>query len=87
MLQQPKTGNWEIVAEELGYCHEDMKHFSAVASVQQQANPGEIMLRHWVEKSDGCTMFVLCNTLDNIGRHDCTLYLKNQIYRKSLSSL
>ena len=82
MLHQPQysSGSWEMVAEELGYDHEDIKRFATTATVYQRGTPGEQMLRDWVDRANGCTLFVLCNALENIGRKDCMEHLKKEIY-------
>lgn len=84
MLHQPSymNGGWETVAEDLGFTHDQIRTYCTIASVQQHKTPGELMLRDWVDHGPGCTLFVLCNTLENVGRQDCLDYLRNEIYSK-----
>ncbi|KAL4226682.1 hypothetical protein ACF0H5_014662 [Mactra antiquata] len=82
LLHQPcfASGNWEAVAENLGYEYEEIKHFCTMASVKQDVTPGELMLQHWVQQPCGRTFFVLYNALNKADRADCIQYLEKEIY-------
>ena len=77
--QLHNSGNWETVAEDLGYGYEAIKQFSTNANVHQDYTPGEIMLRDWIGRGTGRTLFVLRNALHSSDRHDCVEFLDQEI--------
>ena len=80
--QLPSSGNWETLAEDLGYGFEDIHQFASLANVRQEITPGESMLLNWVQRSHGCTLFVLRSALVKADRQDCVEYLEREIYGK-----
>lgn len=79
---QYSSGNWETIAEDLGYCYEEIKHFDTMANVRQEEPPGELMLRDWVQRTNGRTLFVLHSALYKAERLDCIEYLETEIYKR-----
>jgi hypothetical protein len=82
---QYNSGNWETIAEDLGYEYEDIKNFKTLADVRQESPPGELMLRDWIQRLYGCTLFVLHSALMKAERLDCVEYLETEIYSKCLA--
>ncbi|XP_045164308.2 uncharacterized protein LOC123528565 [Mercenaria mercenaria] len=79
---QYNSGNWETIAEDLGYEYEEIKHFNTMANVRQEVAPGELMLRDWVQRFNGRTLFVLHSALMKAERLDCVDYLESEIYKR-----
>ncbi|XP_060551855.1 uncharacterized protein LOC132713324 isoform X2 [Ruditapes philippinarum] len=79
---QYNSGNWETIAEDLGYEYEDIKNFKTLADVRQESPPGELMLRDWIQRLYGCTLFVLHSALMKAERLDCVEYLETEIYKR-----
>ncbi|KAL3851830.1 hypothetical protein ACJMK2_015535 [Sinanodonta woodiana] len=82
--EHPNSGNWEAVAEELGFISDDIRDFRNMASVQRDQLPGELMLKNWREKGPERSLFVLLEALKRSDRLDCVSYLQNEIYDKIL---
>ncbi|KAK3604343.1 hypothetical protein CHS0354_000341 [Potamilus streckersoni] len=82
--EHPNSGNWEAVAEELGFIADDIRDFRNMASVQRDQLPGELMLRNWREKGPERSLFVLIEALKRSERLDCVTYLQNEICDKIL---
>ena len=75
------AGNWESLAEKLGFIQNSMlEHLTQQAKVQN-TYPGLLMLQEW-SRRNGSTAHVLLHALREIRRDDVVDVLVNRLYGK-----